>query len=278
MGVPCRVERIGTDGDVRKMIALIKELDGKVDAFGLGGIGLRFHAGKKLVDLREARQIVEAAKETPIVDGSGLKDQLGRRAVQHLQRETDVLAGSPRVLVTSGVDRFGLAEALNSAGCKMTFADLVFLVGLPITLHSMRSFLLVARLLVPPLSKLPFAMLYPTGEKQEEHRPKASRLFSKASIIAGDFLLINRYMPEDLRGKVVLTNTTTADDVELLRQRGVKTLVTTTPVLDGRSFGVNAMEALLVAVSGKGRQLTESEYDQLLARAGFEPQVLNLSQ
>ena len=37
MGEECRVERLGTDGNMQKMIEKIRELDGKVDAFGLGG-------------------------------------------------------------------------------------------------------------------------------------------------------------------------------------------------------------------------------------------------
>ena len=44
MGHDCRVERIGTDGDIEKMIAIIKDLDGKVDAFGLGGIDRYIYA------------------------------------------------------------------------------------------------------------------------------------------------------------------------------------------------------------------------------------------
>ena len=31
------IERIGTDGDMEKAAQLYKELDGKVDAFGVGG-------------------------------------------------------------------------------------------------------------------------------------------------------------------------------------------------------------------------------------------------
>ena len=34
------IERIGTDGDINKAVSLIKELDGKVDVFGMGGIDL----------------------------------------------------------------------------------------------------------------------------------------------------------------------------------------------------------------------------------------------
>ena len=276
LGVPCQVERIGTNGDIQKMISLIKELDGKVDAFGLGGIGLYFHAGSKRVKLREAKKIVKAAKKTPIVDGSGLKDILESKVVKYLEQNTTLLKGSPNVLMTSAVDRFGMAKALNTAGCRMIIGDLIFIIGLPIPLHSLSFFEKLAAILVPPLSQLPFSLLYPTGKKQEEHKPKASSLFNKAKIIAGDFLFIHRYMPENMQGKIILTNTTTAKDVTLLKERGVKTLVTTTPALDGRSFGVNVMEALLVALSNKGRELTAVEYEQLLEKVNFIPQILEL--
>lgn len=84
-------------------------------------------------------------------------------------------------------------------------------------------------------------------------------------------------MPDDLGGKVIVTNTTTAEDVELFRKAGVKYLVTTTPVLDGRSFGTNMMEAALVAVAGKGRPLTWPELTEMLDKLGFEPQIQELN-
>jgi hypothetical protein len=84
-------------------------------------------------------------------------------------------------------------------------------------------------------------------------------------------------MPERLEGKVIATNTTTPEDVELFRQMGVKYLVTTTPVLEGRSFGTNMMEAALVAVAGKGRVLTQEELSEMLAELGFEPQLQELN-
>ena len=88
LDMPCRVERIGTNGNIQKMIDLITELDGQVDAFGLGGINLNFHVGTKRFTMRQAKQIVRAAKKTPIVDGSGLKGKLEGSVVQYLQRET----------------------------------------------------------------------------------------------------------------------------------------------------------------------------------------------
>jgi hypothetical protein len=84
-------------------------------------------------------------------------------------------------------------------------------------------------------------------------------------------------MPDHLYGKVLVTNTTTPEDVELFHQAGIKYLVTSTPVLDGRSFGTNMMEAALTAASGKRRKLTYDELSQLLGQLGFQPQLQELN-
>jgi hypothetical protein len=62
----------------------------------------------------------------------------------------------------------------------------------------------------------------------------------------------------------------------LFRQRGVKTVVTTTPQLDGRSFGTNMMEAALTAVAGKNRPLTHEEIKELLAELAMKPMIHEL--
>jgi hypothetical protein len=50
------LERRGTDGDIEKAISLLRELDGKVDAFGMGGIDLYLQGmGKKLM-FRDAKR------------------------------------------------------------------------------------------------------------------------------------------------------------------------------------------------------------------------------
>lgn len=276
-GEVCRVERIGTDGDMPKMIEMIRELDGKVDAFGLGGMDLYVYAGNRRYTLREARKVAAAAQKTPIVDGSGLKNTLERLVVRYLREETDLLANHPHVLIMSGADRFGLAESLDEAGCSLTCGDLIFTIGIPVPLKSLRALDMVARVLAPVVCLLPLAMIYPTGKKQEENKPKAPKLFARADIIAGDFHFIRRYMPPDMKGKIIITNTTTAEDVALLKERGVKTLVTTTPELNGRSFGTNVMEALLVAIAGKNRELTAEEYAQMLAQVSMKPRVTHLN-
>jgi hypothetical protein len=95
-----------------------------------------------------------------------------------------------------------------------------------------------------------------------------------ATLIAGDFVQIRQSMPADLTGKIIVTNTTTAKNVEELRDRGVKILVTTTPRLQGRSFGANVMEATLLALMDKPQSEVRSEdFTDLLDRIPMLPNI-----
>jgi hypothetical protein len=81
-------------------------------------------------------------------------------------------------------------------------------------------------------------------------------------------------LPDDLSGKVIFTNTVTADDVELLRRRHVAILVTSTPEMDGRSFATNVIEAVVVALSGRRPEsLSAADYLDWMQRAGFTPRI-----
>lgn len=280
LGEEFKIKRIGTDGNMKRTIELLKELDGKADAFGLGGIDFYLYApGGKRYAIRDAMKLKRAVEKTSIVDGSGLKNTLEREVVNYLQDGSQVDFKGKTVLMVSGVDRFGMAEAFHDAGCKMIFGDLIFGLKIPIPLRSMTSFRIVARLVLPVVTKMPFKMLYPTGEKQErEPKEKYGKYYHEADIIAGDFLFIKKHMPKDMKGKIVLTNTVTKDDVEDLRRRGVKLLITTTPEFQGRSFGTNVMEATLLAVMKKSAdEVTAQDYLDMLKKLDFKPRVEKLN-
>lgn len=274
LGIPLRLERRGVDGSLERAAALIEELDGRVDAFGLGGIDLYVMAGGRRYEVRDAARLAAHARRTPVVCGAGLKDTLERLVVERLDAQLH-WAGR-RVLLLSAVDRFGMAEALAERGAEVTYGDLIFLLGVPWPLRSLRGVAAVARVAGPLVTRLPFTWLYPTGAKQEDREAGwRERFFREAEVIAGDFLLVKRYAPEDLDGKIVLTNTTTADDVAMLRRRGVRLLITTTPRYDGRSLATNLLEAAFVALAGK-HPLQAADYRRLLAESGLEPDVQRL--
>ena len=279
LGEKISIERIGTDGDMEAAALKYKELDGTVDAFGVGGADLGALADGKWYPFYSVMPMVRFVKKTPLVDGGGLKNTLENKAPAFLDRTiADYINSRGRkVLVALGVDRWGLSQAFVDAGYETIFGDLMFGLDIPIAIHKLSQLKVLAALLMPIAGRLPFSWVYPTGEKQEKRVPKWGKYYAWATVITGDCHYIKRCMPDDMTGKVVVTNTTTPEDVELFRKLGVKYLVTTTPVMEGRSFGTNMMEAALVAVSGKGRPLTWPELTEMLDKLGFEPQLQELN-
>ena len=276
LGERVRIERIGTNGDIAKAAALYAGLDGKVDAFGVGGIDLGEHTPWKFYPLHDAQRMVKDVKRTPIVDGGGLKMTLEARVMQAVEREIGADIQPKTALLVAAITRYGMTLSFVEAGYQCVFADLMFALGLPIPIRSMTTVRRLAKLLLPTLGRLPIEWLYPTGAKQEIIEPKYEKHYHWASVTAGDFLYVKKHLPLRMDGKVIVTNTTTPADVDLLRSRGVKYLVTTTPVYEGRSFGTNMLEAALVAASGKGRPLAHDELDALIDQLKLGPHIQRL--
>lgn len=267
------VERRGTDGDFAKASRLMEKWDGRADAIGLGGTDLYVYAGGKRYTFRESAKLIGNVKKTPVLDGSGLKNSLERKLIEKLAADGTIPIAGSRVLMVCGVDRFGMAEALLAAGAKVTFGDIIYGLNINKPIYSLKALGFWASLLAPVITKLPVSWFYPMGHEQEKRQERHSKYFLNNDIIAGDFHFIKKFMPERLDGKIIITNTVTAADRKMLRQAGVKVLVTTTPCLEGRSFGTNVMEAMLVALRGSDKPLAAAEYLELLERYNIESSV-----
>jgi hypothetical protein len=247
-GKTIQLERIGTDGDMKAAAQMYKDLDGQVGALGVGGAILGLLVDQDWYDLHSILPLIKDVKITPVVDGTGLKNTLERKAAAVIEPYLD---GMPkRAFQMSAVDRYGLARGFVDLGYESVFGDLMFTLGLPFPIRTDKGLKRVAKVIAPVVSRLPFDWLYPTGEKQEERTPKFTQYFDWATVISGDCHFITKYMPERMDGKIIVTNTTTPHDRELFKQAGVRVLVTTTPMLDGRSFGTNMMEAGIVTARG----------------------------
>jgi len=278
------IERIGTDGDLRLFAELLRQLDGKVDALCFGGMDIWIRCGKRKYALREAAKLAQLVKQTPVVDGSGLKDTMEREAVHWLQSNGVVDFRNRKVLLVSAVDRFGMAEEFWKLGADLRVGDLAFGLGIPFLIKSQRVYETLGAIFLPLIVQLPIRWIYPTGERQERIEPRFGNFYRWAEVIAGDFLLIRKHLPvasqsspAPLSGKVVLTNTTTPEDVEILRRLGVSLLITTTPELDGRTFGTNVMEGVIVAhLQRRPEELTREDYMRALKDLGWQPNVREL--
>jgi hypothetical protein len=280
LGECFRIERIGTDGSIDRAIAKLQELDGTVDAIGLGGIDVYLYAGGKRYALRDGVRLLESVRRTPVADGSGIKNTLEREAVRFLQEELAISLRDKQVLMVSALDRFGMAQALVEAGADVLFGDFIFALDLDKPVRGLAEFEALAEKYLPDACKLPFQFFYPTGKKQDRPpQPKYPSYYEEAEIIAGDFHFMRQFMPERLQDKIILTNTLTPHDVEMLRERGVARLISTTPDFGGRSFGTNVLEAALLALLGKRwDEVRQEDYERTLGALCLRPRVIELQE
>ena len=273
-GEEIQVERVGMDGDISKARQTYLDLDGKVDAFGVGGVDLYLRLDEREYPLHAALKLVCGVTRTPLCDGRGLKHTLERRVFELAKPQLGAICFK-QAFVPVAVDRLGLAQAVVEVAERTVFGDLMVALGVPIPIYGIPAFKRVARVMLPIVSHFPMSMLF-YGSDGAEQEPKYVKYFEGSDLIAGDFLFMRKYMPKNLSGKTVVTNTTTEENIELLKSRGVKTIITTTPRYDGRSFGTNMLEAALTAYAGKGRRLTDEELNGLIDELGLRPSVMSL--
>ncbi|OQX80104.1 MAG: hypothetical protein B6D61_02515 [Bacteroidetes bacterium 4484_249] len=270
--------RKGTDGSIEKAATLFKQYDGKVDAFGLGGAVLNLPFNNHKYYFKELKQLSNAVNFTKIGDGNAVKGILSENALNAIKSEGIQLQGM-KTLHMGAIDRYSQAEVLVKNGCDIVFGDFMFGMGLPIPVRSLKTMNKVGSIALPVITQLPFRWFYPIGKKQDKKpSQKFKKYFQESELIVGDYIWMKVNLPDDLSGKIILTNTTTADDVEELKRRGLKMLVTTTPRIDGRTFGTNIIEAMLLCLIDKSeKEITDEDFRELINKIPVRPNIEKLN-
>lgn len=274
-----RLIRMGTDGDMNKAVSLFREYDGMVDAFGLGGAVNYVSLKNRKYHFRALLRIQKTVETTKIGDGNGVKGILSDNALKAIESEGIQLKGL-KTLHVGAIDRYAQAESLVKCGCDVIFGDLMFGVGLPVPVRNLNTINRIGTTMLPVITKMPCRWFYPTGKKQEKKPSrKFARYFKESDLIVGDYIWIKVNLPEDLSGKIILTNTTTANDLEELRKRGLKMLVTTTPRINGRTFGTNIIEAMALSLIDKPtEEITKEDFRKIINEIPIKPNIEKLNE
>jgi predicted amino acid dehydrogenase len=280
-GEEVHVRRLGVDGDVRRARDLVAQFDGQVDAIGLGGANLYLKVGRRTYIHQQIQALADAAQTTPVVDGVHLKNTLERWAISQVAQQHPGIFGHKRIFVVSGIERYAMAQVLSSYSHHLFFGDPIFQLNLPFVLRSFKQLERYADLVLPVLCRAAYDKLYPVGQEEDLRTPRGTQYFDQAHIVVGDYAHIRRFAPENLRGKLLITNSLSADDVNDLRERGVGSLITLTPPLSERHpfVGSNVLEAILVSFLDRPpAEVTDDDYLNLVACGELEPHVTVLNE
>jgi len=286
-GIRACVERKGVDGSKAKAREIFLERQNTVDAFGIGGTDLYFVLDERIYAQKDTARLV-AGIVTPSVDGIGIKmtrepQLIKDMASEDFERRYGFTIRGKRVFVACAIDRYLMTKELSAICSELIIGDIMLNFNLPISLKSLGAVKRLGVCLLPIITHFPIERFYPIGQEQTKNTPRFSKYFKNADVIAGDFHYIRKYAPNDLEGKIIITNTTTEDDVVFLRERGVYHLTTSTPVINGRSFGTNVLEAIVVAILGKETNETHpslgyADYLKVLEYKELQPTFRDIRQ
>ena len=276
LGKSLHIQHIGCDSDLDKMAAQIEALDGQVTAVALNGIAKTLQLGKAKVAHPAAEPLFDIAKQTPVVDGSGVRAAMERWAVRLADESQPGIWSRKRVLMAPGLNHSGLAQALGQYADELRYADPIVYFALP-PVPGVGNAETLPRVAEPTLNQIrayPFRRLFP--QAGESVRPRSPKLFEWADIIAGDVGGIRRYGPQKLKRKTIVVESASEEDIADLRQRGVFAIVTTMPPLGKElaHLGAAVFEASLVALrEDTSAALTENTYLNLMAQMDWKPGI-----
>jgi len=278
LGQVVEVHQIGCGGDPHRAREIIATHDGKVSAIALEGMPANLELGSVRVAHEMGAALAGAAGNTPVVDGSGVRDGLERWGVILADRAQPGIFSQKRILMVPGLNHNGLAGSLARRGSAIRYADPTVYFALPALpgVGARQTLGQAAPRTLNQLRDAPFRRLWPQPGVPGVARADAP--FEWADLLAGDIGAIRRYSPPDLRHKIVVVESAIEDDAEALRERGAAILITLMPALgedDGLGrWSAAAVEAVLVALRPDPEApLSEDTYLNLMADIEWQPHI-----
>ena len=278
LGQEIYIRRVGCQGDPDIARALIAEHDCQVDAIGLEGLPTQLQLGSASRPHDIGSTLTGVAKETPVVDGSGIRAGLERWGVILADRAQPGIFSQKHILLVPGLNHDGLAQALRRHSQHIRYADPVVYFALP-DFPGVGNRMTLERVAGPTLEQLkdaPFRRITPRPGKPGT--PRATKPFRWADVLAGDIGTIRRYAPDRLSHKTVVVTSASSEDLDDLRKRGVAIAVCLIPDLAGnglaRGWGDATVEALLAALRpDPGSPLSEDTYLDMVADLDWAPDI-----
>lgn len=276
LGQQFRVIRIGTNKDVKRAEALIKEWEPKADVIGLGRVRDHYSVGTRNFIQKSTRQLESKVRRIPVTTGATLRGILHEWAIRHTQIEQGNFFNNSRVLFFNGVANYKAATVLSEYTDNLQFADPVFQLGIPKLITSLHGLELYAAG-THPLNKwsAPHILSPTVVPIKEWNRFIVKKAAQKADVIAATYEEIEDFSLEELGGKTLLTSTISDERLEALKKKGVNMVVDISLQLFDVSVGINVIEAMILAATNKKPgELTHDDYLEILSTLGAEPRIL----
>jgi predicted amino acid dehydrogenase len=274
LGVPMRIERIGTDGSLEKAARLVRRWDGKAAAIGLGLPHERWTVGRRRFEDADVLAVTRLARRTPATTGARLQSIFLEWAVRETQARLGHYFDNARVLFFSGLSNHRVATTLAEYTQNLSFADPIRQLGVPKLLTSLDALALYAEG-AHYVSGWKPPRLLPAALVEEWTRFVLRRALRDAHAVVAPVHELDEFGLEELAGKTVVTSTVNAERVADFADKGVALVVDAAPEIDGHVLGPGIIDAMILAATGKPPDaLDDDDYLSIVTEAALEPRLI----
>jgi len=275
LGHDFEVERIGTDNDFKAAEKLVIEWRDKVDAIGLGLVHDHYSVGTRYFHQRDTARLEKLAGDTLVTTGARLREIVQEWSLRSAQHELGNFFNNAKVLFLSGAANYRLASVMGELTQHLSFADPVLQLGAPGLLHSLRALELYAAGSHPVLRVGPEDHLPSLAPARRFNRSLLKKAVRDADAIVASYHQLERYGPDELEGKVVLTSTISPDRLQTLKERGVRVVIDCSIQLFEHTVGLNVVEAMILAALGKpAKEIAHDDYLEIFTDLDLKPRIL----
>jgi predicted amino acid dehydrogenase len=275
LGHDFEVVRIGTDNDFKAAEKLVIEWRDKVDAIGLGLVHDHYSVGTRYFHQRDTARLEKLAGDTLVSTGVRLREIVQEWSLRSAQHELGNFFNNAKVLFLSGAANYRLASVMGEFTQNLSFADPVLQFGAPGLLHSLRALELYAAGSHPVLRVGPEDHLPSLAPARRFNRSLLKKAVRDADAIVASYHQLERYGPDELEGKVVLTSTISPDRLQTLKERGVRVVIDCSVQLFEQTVGLNVVEAMILAALGKpAKEIAHDDYLEIFTDLDLKPRIL----
>jgi len=270
------VESVPGQMTIERAKNIIRDAKGAFDAVALSGLSLTYTVGDRYHRHRFLRELLAERDDDPtmVCDGIRAKDTVERLLMRRIVEQLEGEIANRRILVLSGMDRWGVSEVVSTLKSQIIFGDLMYNFRFGIPLFSLRQVRSISPLILYVLTRAPLEWYFPGARRGKRLMPRWRPAFYWAEVIIGGMNYLKRYSPSSLDGKVVVTNVVSDDEIEWLKSKGASTIASLTPVISGERISASVMEAALSLVTrGKVGHRRDRYLDEII-RVDPAPEIV----
>ncbi len=276
LGESFQVSRVGADQDFKEAKRLVKEWRGKADGLGLGRVREHYTVGTDRFVQRDTRKLEKLAGDTPITEGSKLREIVQEWTLRSTQAELGNIFNNAKVLFLSGTLDYRLASIMAEYTDNLSFADPIVQFGLPNVLRTLKALELYAagshpilrldsgKELVPSLATFEFV----------NHR-LLRKAVKEAHVVVASYDQLMHYDQEALDGKTVITSTISEGRRQALAEKGVRLVLDCSVQPFKETVALNVVEAMVMAALDKpAEDITHDDYLEIFTDLDLKPRII----